>query len=464
MRAYRDLCFLVILTFAPLLTACADASEFPLVDYSKLRITLQRSACYGSCPDYIVTISGDGTVVFTTDHRPVDSVAEVHREFSRSVGVLVPGTHRTKINPGAVKALVQQFRDAGFFHLKNEYRHGATDAATYVVSIETGHASKQIVDYLGREAGMPSAVTALEDAIDKVAETERWIEGTPDVIPSLLAEGFSFNSPIGLDLMTKAAERGDVSTMERLYALGAPLVGDPASGPLVAAASASQMNAISWLLSHGVGDDPEVLLGGLAEAVRYDSDKAFDRLRDLIGTKSITPDIATNLLRRAAENGNVRMVSYFLQFQPRLNGSTNDRAIEDPPLWAAAQHSCPDEGSHPNCDHREVVRMLLDAGADARWFHPIYRNSVFFQVSDPDIARMLLAAGADPNFKDTDGEPIIFSISDEDVALIMIEAGLNLRSVRPADKMTLRGWATYQKWPRVLALLNRAGLVKSHER
>lgn len=476
MSKFRVLAICLFLIGAPLLASFAisptsipshrRASEesFPLVDYSKLRITLQRSACFGTCPDYIVTISGDGSVVFTTDHRPVDPVAGIHREFSRSVGVLVPGTHRTKIDPDAVKALVQQFRDARLFDLKNEYRYGATDAPTYVISIETGHASKRIVDYIGRQAGMPAAVTALEDAIDKVAGTRRWIEGTPDAIPLLQAEGFRFDSPIGLDLMTKAAERGDVPTMERLHALGAPLVSDPSSGPLVAAASASRMNALSWLLSHGAGDDPKMLLGGLAEAVRSDSDEAFDRLRDLVGPKPITSEIATNLLRQAAENGNVPMVSYFLQFHPRLNGSTNDRAIEDPPLWAAAQHSCPDEGSHPNCDHRKVVRMLLDAGADARWFHPIYRNSVFFNVDDPEIAKMLVAAGADPNFKDSDGEPIIFSIDDEGVALIMIDAGLNLRSVRPADKMTLRGWATYEKWPRVLARLDKAGLLKSHER
>lgn len=213
-----------------------------------------------------------------------------------------------------------------------------------------------------------------------------------------------------------------------------------------------------------IGDDPEVLLGGFAGAVRSDNDEAFDQLRDLVGPKAITSETATNLLRQSAENGNVRMVSYFLQFQPRLNWSTNDRAIEDPPLWAAAQNSCPDEGPHPNCDHRKVVQILLDAGADGRWFHPIYRNSVFFQVRDPAIAKMLLAAGADPNFKNSEGEPIIFSISDEEVALVMLKAGLKLRSVRPADQMTLRGWAAYQKWPRVIAQLNKAGLFRSHER
>jgi ankyrin repeat protein len=461
MRAFRVFATCLFVIGAPILATIARATTFPPIDYSKLQISLQRSACLGFCPDYLVTISGDGSVTFTTDYRPGDPVAGIHREFSRSTGVLVPGTHHIKIDPETVKRLTQQFREARFFDLKNEYRYGATDAPTYIVSIETGHGSKRIVDYIGREAGMPPSVTSLEDSIDKAAKTELWIKGTPEVIPFLQQEGFRFSSPAGLELMTAAADRDDVVMMEQLQKLGTPPGGSHA---LQTAAFDNRMKAFAWLLDHGAGDDRKVLLYALGSAAAGDNDQAFDRLRELLGPGSITPDLATKLLRQAAENGNARMVSHLLQFHPRLTGSVDDRPLDDPPLWAAAQHSCPDEGSHPNCDHRKVVRMLLDAGSDPKWFNPIDRNSVFFQVSDPEIAKMLLARGADPNFKDTDGEPIIFSIDNEDVALVMINAGLNLRSVRPGDKMTLRGWATYEKWPRVLALLDKAGLLKSHDR
>jgi Domain of unknown function (DUF6438) len=446
-----------------LLAACsASAQGFPEVDYSKLRITLQRSACYGECPDYRVTISGDGGIEFSTRDQPIDPVSSLHREFSSSRGIVVPGTHRTKVDIAIVRGLVKQFEAAKFFRLRPEYRARVTDNPTYVVTIDTGHGSKTVVDYVGEEVGMPSSVKELEDAIDEAAETERWIKGTPDAIPVLQSEHFNFDGPAGLALMTKAAERGDVETMGRLHSLGTPTIGEPSDGPLFSAASANQIAALSWLLDHGGGIKPNVVSEAFAGAVASDSDEAFDRLSRLVDPKLLTSDFATKLLASAARNGNVRMVSYFMRLHPRLKGSANDGIGEEPALWAAAQSDCPKEGKHPNCDHRKVVRMLLDAGSDPSWFHPDYRNSVLFLVSDPQIARMLLARGADPNLKDTEGEPIIFSISDEEVALAMIDAGLDLHAARPADKMTLRGWANYERWPHVITKLNAARVLKSH--
>ena len=79
-------------------------------------------------------------------------------------------------------------------------------------------------------------------------------------------------------------------------------------------------------------------------------------------------------------------------------------------------------------------------------------------VSDRGIAKMLLDAGADPNFRDSDGEHILFNVSHEEVALLLIQSGADLKAVRPADGMTLREWAKYQKWPAVIDLLNNKGL------
>jgi ankyrin repeat protein len=113
---------------------------------------------------------------------------------------------------------------------------------------------------------------------------------------------------------------------------------------------------------------------------------------------------------------------------------------------------------HAAIDRRAVVGQLLAAGANIEHCQDGHCDSVLWQVSDVGVARLLLDAGANPDFKDDEGEHILFNISDEDVALLLISRGADLSAVRPADGKTLRGWSEYKKWPKVLELLNQSGL------
>lgn len=88
---------------------CSKAGHLPTaVDLVKVKITLQRSACEGSCPEYKVTIHGDGRVVFTTETQPYRKLAAIVQ------GVVLPGTHEDQIAPETVAELFTQFRKAGF--------------------------------------------------------------------------------------------------------------------------------------------------------------------------------------------------------------------------------------------------------------------------------------------------------------------------------------------------------------
>ena len=145
------------------------------IDQSKVAITLERSACFGPCPVYKVTIYGDGRVVFTTATEPVDPVDEVHRRFAQSDGVLLPGTHKDKVSADAVAALIQKFQAARFWSLRAAYRTPVTDSPSYVVTFDTGKSRKTVTDYVGEQSGMPHTVTELEEAIDQVAGTDRWV-------------------------------------------------------------------------------------------------------------------------------------------------------------------------------------------------------------------------------------------------------------------------------------------------
>lgn len=444
--------------FGPFLVAsCNSQSNFPDVRNDKLLISLQRTACYGSCPDYKVSIDGQGNVVFATRPPLDDGDSAVHREFSTSTGVRVSGTYRTMVSKADVASLLQKFKSADFFSLKDEYRADATDLPTYILSIDTGNGSKTVVDYYGEKAGMPPVVTTLEDAVDKVAGTDRWIKGLPSVIPVLKAASVKFDGIIGLELMDAAAERGDLSTMRDLKAIGAPLFGDELS-PLNSAIWEKHNAAVEWLIGNGALKQQGAYERALQTSVSKRNHTAFNAVLRAKIQKRIPKDLATKLLQGAAGNADLKIVNIMLANGANPNGDKGAPGLPDPSLFDAANGIGSEEQGSSIIERRQVVSRLLDAGADIKYCLNNYCSSVLWGVSDRGIAKMLLDAGADPNFRDSDGEHILFNVSHEEVALLLIQSGADLKAVRPADGMTLREWAKYQKWPAVIDLLNNKGL------
>lgn len=457
-RLLKAVCrVLLILIGSCLISSCSSRDSFPEVRKDKLLISLQRTACYGSCPDYKVTIDGKGNVVFIT-RPPVDGGdSAVHREYSYFSGVRVSGTHRTLVSKGDVATLLQKFKAADFFSLKDEYRSGVTDNPTYILSIDTGNGSKTVVDYVGKRAGMPPVVTNLQDAVDKIAGTDRWIKGLPNAIPVLEAAKANFGGIVGLELMDAAAERGDLVTLRRLKALGAPIFGDGPT-PLISAIYERQNIVADWLIANGALEQKGAYESALNASVSKRDHKVFEGVLRAGGQKGINKDLATKLLQTAAANADLKILNLMLANGANPNGDKDAPGLPDPPLFDAANGIESDDQHQSAHERRNVVRALLDAGANVKYCLRGYCRSVLWQVDDPEIAKTLIDAGADANFRDDEGEHILFNISNEQVALLLIESGADLKAVRPADGMTLRGWAKYEKWPEVIKLLDKSGL------
>ena len=129
-------------------------------------VTLRRTSCYGRCPVYSVEIYADG--------------------FIRYVGinfVQYTGEHRAVVPQEVVGNLVAYILKADYFALRDSYetykdRKGRTwiitDLPTVVTSLRVGTAKKTVRDY----AFAPRRLCELEDEIDRVANTKRWI-GNP---------------------------------------------------------------------------------------------------------------------------------------------------------------------------------------------------------------------------------------------------------------------------------------------
>jgi hypothetical protein len=127
---------------------------------SKVIITLQRSGCYGRCPSYVVTVSTESIV------------------FDGGSFVATPGKHTGGVDPNAVRDLAKKFVAADFYSMDSSYRATVTDNPTYILSIAIDGRKKKVEDYLGSWVGMPEVITDLEDEVDALAQTQRWIKGS----------------------------------------------------------------------------------------------------------------------------------------------------------------------------------------------------------------------------------------------------------------------------------------------
>ncbi len=145
------------LALAGLALACAPTGTAQAPN-GAVEITLSRSACYGFCPDYTVAITGEGEVRY------------VGRAF-----VNVVGEARASIPPAEVAALLARFDAIGFARLRDQYRAQITDNPTTVITLTRNGASKRVEDYVGTAVGMPESVRELQNEIDRVAGTARWV-------------------------------------------------------------------------------------------------------------------------------------------------------------------------------------------------------------------------------------------------------------------------------------------------
>jgi hypothetical protein len=140
-------------TWLLLCTALLQTPALP----SPVVITIERTACYGMCPVYSLEITGGGTVTYQG------------RQFVRVIGKAA-----AKISPESVRQLVAEFERIHYFDLQNLYTARITDLPTTTTSIRIGERFKKVVDHYGA----PDELEKLEDRIDEVAGSDRWVKSS----------------------------------------------------------------------------------------------------------------------------------------------------------------------------------------------------------------------------------------------------------------------------------------------
>ena len=197
--------FLAALLLACVVTTAAAANDLP----DNFSFSLERTACFGSCPVYKVIVSSDGSVVYEG------------KQYVR-----IKGTRRRKIEPEAVKDLLQQFIDSDYFKFKENYSSiknadgtetTVTDLPTTTTSLTLGNRKKQVVDYVGA----PKKLKELEEKIDEVAGVKRWVAIDAPTLREEVQHGWDLATPNARQLLLDAVREGDYETVEAFIQAGA---------------------------------------------------------------------------------------------------------------------------------------------------------------------------------------------------------------------------------------------------
>lgn len=127
-------------------------------------ITLVRDKCPGLCPAYELTIAADGSVLFE-GRSQVKEVGVAHGEITQE----------------QLTRLLAEFERINFFSLNDRYSIGPDGCTGYAhhgvditTSLRMNGRSKRVRRNTGCLGGVPE-LEALEDLIDQVADTKRWV-------------------------------------------------------------------------------------------------------------------------------------------------------------------------------------------------------------------------------------------------------------------------------------------------
>lgn len=131
---------------------------------ANVAITLERTACFGTCPMYTISILEDGTVLY----NGVDFVE-------------VKGEQTSQIDPELVAQMVEAFADAGYFEWDEAYdTQQVSDLPTVITSVTRDGETHRISRYLG-DSSAPLALAYLEQWVDLMTTSSLWTGVQPDL-------------------------------------------------------------------------------------------------------------------------------------------------------------------------------------------------------------------------------------------------------------------------------------------
>ena len=393
---------------------------FPeLKDLSTLRMSLRRTSCFGDCPAYSVEVRGDGDIVYRGERS-----------------VLITGEHHARISRQEVAKLLDAFRNADYFSLKDGYSQFVTDVPSFTTAIEFDGHKKSVGDHVGAGAGMPDIVTELEDKIDELAGTEMWLKETPQTWPALVAERWNFRSVTDENrtLFASVAERGSGELIQQFIAAGSPtlVTNKDGASPLVNAAEKGDLDLVRRMVGKQAQLPSQLLFRSLRAAAHSGN---VDLMEFLIGKgadvngASDNPNDRDTVLISAASRCKKEAVEETLRYHPHVNARDFNGNSALSRFLSSCTHAT------TGADIEGTFELLVAAGANANLKNDQGQTPIFSACWDGGAVALLAQAGADLNARDANGQTALMHCVTPDFAQAMIAAGADL-SARNRDGQT----------------------------
>lgn len=91
---------------------------------------IQKTACFGRCPIYVMTVYNDGRVEY------------IGKKFVEKLGM-----HKANADKNKLEDLMKKAKEYGFFGLENVYdKEGITDLPSVITTLRDGDGFKTVVD------------------------------------------------------------------------------------------------------------------------------------------------------------------------------------------------------------------------------------------------------------------------------------------------------------------------------
>ncbi|MFT5513707.1 MAG: hypothetical protein ACI8SE_002116 [Bacteroidia bacterium] len=141
----------VILLGVSLLTAsaCKNRNQVPEI----ASVVFSRTVCYGTCPVYTMTITGNGLATFEGE-RFTDKIGSFTKQFSEV----------------EAKTLFEDLATYSWAAFKDEYPASVSDLPSTVFQFTYKDTNKKVIV----SGEHPSALDVLEHRLSKIAESDGW--------------------------------------------------------------------------------------------------------------------------------------------------------------------------------------------------------------------------------------------------------------------------------------------------